>query len=171
MATRKHSTRRSAATPDQRDDTISSAPGLQDFKLKEPRLLDVTNIDFKLPARPAALEIAGHCLAPDIDEGDHVIIDLERWPSPGEVAVFFFKSGGAPAIKRLVMVPPRYFMRMAATSEVVGMVLAESTNPPTQWQVRLDQLEAMYPVAGVVKKGSSAVVAPGALDNPKEARS
>ena len=71
---------------------------------------DRLNLPFALTAGMYAMVVEGDCCAPEVGDGDTVIVDPAIWPSPGDFVAIHFNTGAQPAIKRLVdKVHPRYF--------------------------------------------------------------
>ncbi len=93
------------------------------------------------------LRVAGDCLAPEVNDGDVVVLD-SKVPKPGELAVIWFK-GAAPIIKYLVS-DLTFFYPYNPKSEIVLRAIVRQTNPMKQLAFELnDRVECIASVRTV----------------------
>ncbi len=94
--------------------------------------------------------VKGTCLEPEIFDGDMVVADPNRRPEPGEFGVFWSRSDNPPSVKRFVNGLIE-FVPMGPGSEVVPLLMVEQLNPPRDYCIAADKLEAAHAVIGWMK--------------------
>ena len=96
-----------------------------------------------------SLIVTGDCLAPEINDGDQVVVCPSTQPEAGDFAIIWTKDGNC-AVKRLTLaVPPESMMR-ATGGDVMALVMCEQINPPKQFAVSADKISAVHKVLGWV---------------------
>ena len=103
-----------------------------------------------------ATALVGGCLEPIIDDGVRIVAARGAHPKNGDFALFWFKGGERPALKRIVMVPPVEWMNIKG--DVSAIVVAEQFNPPRTYAVDVDRITQLHRVIGIAPAGSDMVV-------------
>ncbi|MBO6635993.1 S24 family peptidase [Parvibaculum sp.] len=88
------------------------------------------------PQDAYALRVRGDCMAPEMCDGDHVILAPSETLQAGDVAAVWMDRVGLPALKRIA-------------SFADGALRLEMQNPPTCFSVAHERIEAVHKVIAV----------------------
>jgi hypothetical protein len=120
----------------------------------------------KLPRAKYALKVAGDCMAPAVNEGDHVLVDPTVEPKTGDLVIIYLKKGyhwegnTNAGLKRVVfnMMPGIKYPYVAhPNSNVIPVLIVEQDTPKRQYQIRADMLLGVHKCLGPVPKGTKLV--------------
>ncbi len=108
---------------------------------------------------PYLVRCDGDCLSPEVNDGDSVVASPDAPVTWGKFVIMYPKDGGKPSVKRAIMIPPPDMMEVHPDSEFMPMVIVEQLNPPREYRIDVDRLDAVHGVLGVIPKGEA--VRPG----------
>lgn len=96
-----------------------------------------------------ALILTGHCLEPEVHDGQLVIASPNAPLKRGGYAVLVPPEGkGQPICKRIVATPDDIIPIMDDGGEIHQLIVFEMLNPPKQWTVRMSRFAAVHGVYG-----------------------
>jgi hypothetical protein len=100
-----------------------------------------------------ALAAEGSCMAPEICDGDFVVVSPNVAPEVGKIAGIFFKDRRQPKIKRLLSMPHvgHFKNEPCPGDEVVPVLLVAQDNPPKRFAIPGYDIEAVHAVVAVVR--------------------
>ena len=94
-----------------------------------------------------AMQLAGDCLAPEIEDGDWVVASPSAPLRCGDYGVLYRKEGG-PSVKRLVVIPDDdlWNAHLNPGSEIIAVLVVAMTNPRKTIFISCDKLDAVHAV-------------------------
>lgn len=111
---------------------------------------------------PYLIKVDGDCLSPEVNDGDPVVASPDAPVIRGKLVVLYPKDGGKPSVKRAIMIPPPSMMEVHPDSEIMPLVIVEQLNPPREYRIDVDKLEAVHGVLGVIPRGEAKLLSTAA---------
>ena len=95
------------------------------------------------------LIVKGNCMAPEIVDGDTIVVSPSTDVTVGMIVAFSFRDGRMGAVKRLTHLPrpPK------PDDEVEVLIRVEMNNPPQTYFLPWSAIDKMHAVNGVVRGG------------------
>lgn len=117
-----------------------------------------------------ALKPVGDCMAPEINDGDPIVISSSQHPKAGDLVVVHLRPaaaarwGSEAIVKRLCHDPLiSRFPWDPTRSDLIPTIVLDQLNPPRTYRIAATDILALHKVLGVGERRDGAVVAPRAM--------